>query len=209
MKKTLTFLMVLLTIPVLAQKNYIGIKSGINSTNVISNNFLDNLNYKQGFTSGLTYEYQFKNKFHLELNLIYCQYGFKEDHLFFTNGEIATKKYSYNYMSFPLKGGWLVGKHYKGFFNLGIVPSTLLKAELVAPTFSGEAINDLTDYVTKIDFAGLLEVGRNFTLNEQLIMFTSFIYQPSFTSITNEQYYPDSIAKHYALSLSVGLKYSL
>jgi hypothetical protein len=82
MRKIIAFLSVLCTIPAFGQNHVIGLKGGINWTNVISDNFLSDNEYRNGFVSGLTYEYEFKRKFQIGLDLVYSQKGFKNDIIF-------------------------------------------------------------------------------------------------------------------------------
>ena len=216
MRKIITLLIVLFTVPVFGQNHFIGLKGGINWTNVISDNFLSDNDYRNGFIGGLTYEYEFKKKFHLGLDLVYAQKGFKNDVIFTDEtgnpiGEKATSNFNYDYLSLPIKGGFSLGNNFAGFLNLGIVPSLLINAETIIPTFEnidGETF-DVTKNVTKFDFGGLIEIGGSYEFKERFLLFTSFAYQQSFTTITNEDYFPNGKAKHYGMTLLLGLKYAL
>ena len=87
----------------------------------------------------------------------------------------------------------------------------LINAETIIPTFEnidGETF-DVTDKVKKIDFGGLIEIGGSYKFKERFLLFTSFAYQQSFTTITNEDYFSNGKAKHYGMTLSIGLKYAL
>ena len=217
MRKTITFLILLFTIPVFGQNHFIGLKGGINWTNVISDNFLSNNDYRNGFVGGLTYEYDFKKKFHIGLDLVYSQKGFTNDIIFTDEygnptGEKATSEFNYDYLSFPIKGGLVLGNRISGFINLGLVPSLLIEAKTIEPAIkgiTGKKTYDVTDKVTKFDFGGLIEIGGSYKFKERFFLFTSFAYQQSFTTITNEDYFSNGKAKHYGMTLSIGLKYAL
>ena len=216
MRKIITVLILILTIPVFGQNHFIGLKGGINWTNVISDNFLSDNNYRNGFTSGLTYEYQFKQRFHFGFDLVYSKKGFKNDIVFTDEtgnpiGEKATSDFNYDYLSLPIKGGFSIGNNFAGFLNIGVIPSLLINAETIIPTFDnidGETF-DVTDLVTKFDLGGLIEIGGSYKLKERFLLFTSFIYQQSFTTITNSDYFSNGKAKHYGMTLSIGIKYAL
>ena len=216
MRKIITLLIVLFTVPVFGQNHFIGLKGGINRTNVISDNFLGDNDYRNGFIGGLTYEYEFKNKFHIGLDLVYAQKGFKNDIIFTDEignpiGEKATSDFNYDYLSLPIKGGFSIGNSFAGFLNIGVVPSLLINAETKIPTFEnidGE-IFDVTDKVTEFDFGGLIEIGGSYKFKERFLLFTSFAYQQSFMTITNKNYFSNGKAKHYGMTLSIGLKYAL
>ncbi len=204
MRKIITLLIVLFAVPVFGQNHFIGLKGGINWTNVIADNFLSDNDYRNGFVGGLTYEYEFKKKFHIGLDLVYAQKGFNNDIIFTDEngnpiGEKATSGFYYDYLSLPIKGGFSLGNNFAGFLNLGIVPSLLINAETIIPT----------DKVTKFDFGGLIEIGRSYKFKERFLLFTSVAYQQSFTVITNEDYFSNGKAKHYGMTLSIGLKYAL
>ncbi len=216
MRKIFTFLIILISIPVFGQNNFIGIKGGISWTNVNTDNFIHDNESRNGFAGGLTYEYEFKNNFHAELDLVYAQKGFKNNILFVDEtgnpiGKQGTIDFNYDYLTLPIKGGFSIGNNFAGFLNLGLVPSFLINAETVIPTFEnvdGES-SDVTDRATEFDFGGLIEIGASYKFHQQFLLFTSFAYQQSFMSITNENYFSDGEAKHYGMTLSIGFKYAL
>ena len=98
-------------------------QGGINWTNVISDNFLSDNDYRNGFIGGLTYEYEFKRNFHIGLDLVYTQKGFKHDIIFTDEtgnqiGDKTTSDFNYDYLSLPIKGGFSLGNNFAGFLNL-------------------------------------------------------------------------------------------
>ncbi len=216
MRKIITILIVLFTVPIFGQNHFIGLKGGINRTNVISDNFLSDNDYRNGFIVGLTYEYEFKNKFHIGLDLVYAQNGFKNDIIFTDEtgnpiGQKATSDFNYDYLSLPIKGGFSLGNNFAGFLNLGVIPSLLINAETIIPTYeniAGETF-DVTEKVTRFDIAGLIEIGGSYKFKERFLLFTSLAYQQSFTTITNEDYFSNGKAKNYGMTLSIGLRYAL
>jgi hypothetical protein len=217
MKITIQFLLVLSTFPAVGQNHYIGTKFGLNVTNVHLSNFtIDNEN-RIGFIGGLTYEYKFNSKLSFETDFLYSQKGFTKD-LFFTyntgtlTGEKTTTYFNYDYLSIPVKIGFGFGNKVSGFSKLGIVPSILINAKTIEGKIDGisdEHTYNLTEQVRRFDFSGLVEVGCNFKIHEQFLIFSSLAYQQSFTTITNDDYFSDSKIKHYGISVFVGLKYAL
>lgn len=205
------------TIPVFGQNHLIGLKGGINWTNVNSSNFISNNDNRTGFNGGLTYEYRFNNHFNLGIDFLYFQKGFTNDIIFtdengIPTGEKATSVFNYDYLSFPVKGGFFIGDKISGFVNLGLVPSILINAKTTEPEIVGfvnEKTTDVTDRVTKFDFGGLIEIGGSYKFGDKFLIFTSFAYQQSFTTITNTDYFSDSKIKHYGMTMSIGLKYIL
>lgn len=215
MRNIIAFLFMLSAIPVFGQNHYIGMKGGINLTNVISDDFFIGNGVRYGINGGLTYEYKLENKFNIGLDLVYAQKGFTEDLIFTdetgatTGGELAFK-YNYDYVSIPIKGGYSIGNNFEGFLNLGVVPSMLFKAQTISPAFPSlpGSTYDVSNSVTKFDLGGLIEIGGSYKFNE-FLFFTSVAYQQSFISFTNVNYFANSTARHHGMTLSLGLKYAL
>ncbi len=205
------------TISVFGQNHFAGLKTGVNLTNVHSSDFISNDGNRTGFSGGLTYEYLLNKRFNLGVDFLYCQKGFTSDMIFTdeTNnptGEKATFVYNYNYLSFPVKGGFLIGEKISGFVNFGIVPSFLINASHISPAIGNiidEDIINVTSDVKKLDFGGLVEIGGNYKIKDRYLIYTSVAYQQSFTTITNSDYWPDSEVKNYGITLSIGLKYAI
>jgi hypothetical protein len=217
MKNLIAILTILFSIPVFGQKQYLGLKGGMSWTNIISDNFSDKNDSRNGFTGGLTYEYEFMKNFHLELDFLYAQKGFRNDIIFTDQfgqptGEEYTTHYDYDYLSLPIKGSFSIGNKLSGFINVGIVSSYLIKASIRTPglnLFGFDADSDDIDKVNRFDFSGIAEVGGSYKLKERFLLFTSFSYQQSFTSITTENYFSNSDIRHYGMILSLGLKYAI
>jgi hypothetical protein len=217
MKKIFIALFLISSIPLFGQNHVIGLKGGINLTNVNSSIFKDNNDNRTGFNCGLTYEYRLKNNIYIGIDLLYFQKGFTDDMIFTDDtgnptGEKATFIYNYDYLSVPIKGGFLIGDKISGFVNLGVVPSILINAKTVEPAIEGitnENTIDLTDQVTKFDFGGLIEIGGSYQFKERFEIFSSFAYLQSFTTITNSDYFSGHKIKHYGMTMSIGLKYIL
>lgn len=217
MKSTIIILLLISPISVFGQNHFIGLKGGINWTNINSSDFLSNNDNRTGFNGGMTYELRLKNNFNFGVDLLYTQKGFTND-IIFTNetvnptGEKATIVFNYDYLTFPVKGGFLIGKRISGFVNLGIVPSLLIDAKTITPAFDNiieEEIFDVRNRVTKFDFGGMIEIGGNYKFKERFLLYISFAYQHSFTTITNSDYFAIGKVKHYGMTSSIGLKYAL
>lgn len=217
MRTILIVITSLFIFPVFGQNHFIGLKGGINWTNINSTMFLVNNNSRTGFNGGFTYQYFLNERFNIGGDLLYFQRGFTNDAMFtdeFGNpsGEKLTIKFDYDYLSVPLKGGMVLGDKFSGFANLGIVPAILIKASTKTPAIEGvqeESVVNFTDKVNRFDLAGLTEIGANYKLNTNLILSVSLEYQYSFTSLTNDNYFSNSKIHHYGMVMSFGLKYAL
>lgn len=221
MKKQLLFTLLTMTsLHLIGQNDWIGLKVGLNSTNT-SSDFISSTNYaKTGLSAGLTYEHACKGHLFFGADLIYNQRGFKDDIIFYTiegntTGERYTLKYHYNYLSVPLKLGLTFGEKLCGFTNFGVIPSLLVKANTISPTFDsnaqriGDETIDVTNRASKFDFAGLIEIGAAYRINERYVFAASFSYQRSLTTLTNSDYFANSTIKMHGMALNLGVKYAL
>lgn len=217
MKNLITVSLLLLSIPVIAQKQFIGLKGGPSWTNTFAEDFSVNNDSRIGFTGGLTYEYKFLNNFNLELDFLYAQKGFKNEVVFTDNlgqptGVVLTSHFDYDYLSLPIKGSFTFGEKLDGFVNIGIVPSFLMKATNRTPGFIIGGLSEsyeVTDNVNRFDFGGIAEIGGSYTIKEQFKLFLMFAYQQSFTSITNENYFSYAEIRHFGMIVSFGFKYAI
>ncbi len=213
MRKILAVVIVLFTTPVFGQNHFIGMQGGISWTNVISEDcFFTDTKNRIGIMYGVTYDYTFKNKFHFGIDLIYAQKGFRNEVSITDQYEYQHDleyESDYNYLSIPLKGGFLIGDNFSGFLYLGVVPSILMNAEALGQTIgSSPRTIDITDEVNEFDFGGLIELGASYKFKGRFMVFTSFAYQQSFMP-TKEKYFSNGDAKHYGMTSSFGLRYAL
>jgi len=208
------------TFKVAGQNHLVGVKGGINRTNITSRNFTDQNDYITTLFAGLTYEYLFKKHLLVGADLIYFQRGFTSDIVFTDDlgnptDEKYTIKFNYDYVSLPIKTGFNIGNEFYGFTNIGVIPSLLVDAKTISPTFNtdgmvtGNELFDATSRVTKFDFAGLAEIGGGYKFKNSYWLFTSFAYQHSFTTITNSEYFTNSKIRHNGMTITIGLKCAL
>jgi len=220
MKNIFIFILIISTLKVAGQNHFIGLNGGVNSTSITSSNFLSQIDSRLGMSAGLTYNYLVKKHFSVGTELIFNQRGFTNDIVFSDNlgnpsGEKHTTRFNYDYVSLPLKTGFNIGTNLYGFANVGVIPSLLLDAKTITPSFdtegkfTGNETFDVTNKVSKFDFAGQVEIGGGYKFKGRYWLFTSLSYQQSFTTITNSDYFANSKIKHYGTVLTVGLKYSL
>ncbi|MEQ8625241.1 MAG: porin family protein [Vicingaceae bacterium] len=213
MKSLLAFLILLTSIPLIAQNHFIGVQGGAAWTDVNGENFIPDNYARKGLMTGLKYEYQFKNNLQLGLDVLYNQKGFKSDILFTDNNGVAISKgeidFKFDYLSLPIKAGYTIGNDFKGFFNVAAVPSFLLRSEIENSLFdANNNLEDISDKFTKFDLAGMLELGGSYSLREQILLFMAFNYQYSFTSYTSDdEFFPVSEAYHYGFTAAIGIKY--
>lgn len=220
MKNVFLFILTITTLKIVGQNHFVGIKGGANKTNISSSNFTNQHNSRTGLSAGLSYEFLFKKRFSVGADLMYSQRGFT-DYIVFTDdfgnptGEKYAIKLNYNYISLPIKTGFNIGNKVYGFANIGVIPSFLVNAKTIVPTFdiekklTGNEVFDVTNQVAKFDFAGLAEIGGGYKFKNRYWLFSSFSYQHSFTTITNSNYFPNSKIRHYGMTLNLGLKYAL
>lgn len=219
MKNIVLLILTITTLKVAGQNHFVGLKGGANLTN-ISSTFVSQHDNRTGIYTGLTYDYLLKKHFSVSADLIYNQRGFTNDIIFTDDlgnptGEKYTTKFNYDYVSLPIKTGLNLGNKFYGYTNIGVIPSLLINAKTISPTFNvdgkvtGNETFDMTNKVTKFDFACLAEIGGGYKFKNRYWLYTSLAYQYSFTTITNSKYFANSTIRHYGISLTIGLKYAL
>lgn len=218
-RKLILFCVILVSLGVSGQVHYIGFQGGLNLSNISSDDEIDS-KFRNGFSSGLNYELVFPKKMTLGADLLYITQGYKNELIFRDElgnptGGNATFKDFYDYLSLPLKVGYITGNRIKGFAKIGINTAVLLRARMIMPTFdvqsqvSGEEIFNVTKSVKKLDFGGIIELGAGFKLNEKFEIMALAGYRHSFTSFSNQVYAERLTMKHYAINFSLGIKYKL
>ena len=220
MKKIIIVILTLTTLHVAGQNHLVGMKGSTNWTNISYGNIFIGSDYRNGLSGGLTYEYLFKPHFSLGADIIYDQRGVSNDFPILDNagnptGVNAKFKNNYDYLSIPFKTGYNIGKTFYSFANIGLIPSLLLNAEMVSDKIDadgkidGAEIIDLTNYVTKFDLAGLLEIGGGYKFKKGYWLYSSIGYQQSFTTFSNSEYFANSKIRHHGINITIGLKYAL
>ena len=155
MKKAIIIILTLISLNVVGQNHFIGMKGSINWTNISSNDIFSGTDYRTGLSGGLTYEYLFRTHLSLGVDLIYNQRGFNDNVTIMDNQGIPIgdkAKYKYDYVSIPFKTGYNIGNTFYSFANVGLIPSLLVNAKLVSyqieadgKTVSSE-VQDMTSY---------------------------------------------------------------
>ncbi|HAH22174.1 MAG TPA: hypothetical protein DCL77_00110 [Prolixibacteraceae bacterium] len=210
--------LILFSINVCGQVHSIGIQGGVNLSNCTSKIEFGDRAFKTGILSGFNYEYLYKSKYTLGADLLYSQLGFKNEVKFYDFQKNAYRssdlKFSYDYLSLPVKIGYTRGNHLKGFVKVGVCPSVLIDAKIRIHkddpniVLMGEE-TDLQHKVPKFDFGGLIEFGAAYELKNDLELFSSFTYRKSFTTISTVEHFRGAQMRHYLFSMEIGLKYKL
>ena len=219
MKKAIIIILTFTTLNVVGQNQLIGIKGSANLTNISSSDFLSETDYRAGFSGGLTYEYLFKKHITFGANIIYNQRGFttKMDYTDMIGYSIGSDKvkFSYDYLSIPITTGYNSGNKLYSFANIGLIPSILVDSKTSRTTIDTDGrilfseVIDMTNYVSKFDLAGLIEIGGGYKFKKEYWLFSSIGYQQSFTTITNSEYFANSKIRHNGIIFTIGIKYVL
>jgi hypothetical protein len=213
---TLSTLLVFSALKASAQTRVVGVTGGATWANV-SSDFAAKADHRLGITGGITYEHYLGQRFSVGAEAVYNQRGYA----FSTGtptGEKVTTKYRNNYLSIPVKVGFSnLNKEAKifSFVKVGAIPSLLLNAKVTTSTFdadgriSGATTAYVTDRASKVDLAGLAEIGGGYRVADRLWLTVSLAYQHSFTSISSAAYFEDIRIKHRGASLNAELKWAL
>jgi len=220
MRQILIFLFIFITSVALGQKHLIGIQGGLNFTNFTSKEGFANKSTKTGFIGGITYDLMLTKKYVLEIDVLYSQRGVNDQFSIIDDfgqyaGQVETEM-NYDYLSFPVKIGYELGNKLRVIPKIGIVPAAIIKAEITSPTFggnggivTGKETIDHKDYISKFDFGGIVEIGIETNLSENLIFCSNLNYKHSLTTFSNSDYFDGQDMRHYGFSIAVGIKYRL
>jgi len=210
MKKLLLFILLASSLVAVGQKHFIGVRGGVNLSNVNQEYSVINTSSEPGFSGGLTYDFHFKEHITMGADLLYFQNGFGLKTFYLsTQPATITDSFNYNYLSLPLKSGITVGNTFSGFLNLGLIPSVILNAKTTTSSSMGSETWDVTDSATKFDLAGLIEMGGSLLVHENIKAFISVEFRHSITSFKNYEYFPNNALRHYNTIFSFGIKYLL
>jgi hypothetical protein len=201
------------------QDNFIGIKGGYSLTNIATNAFAIH-ETQPGFSFGLTYDFVTKKNLLFGAEFLYEKRGYTNELIFTDNqGNPTGEKYSipihYIYFALPIKFGYSVGKKFFGFASIGVCPALLQKATVTYPTFNypeGTYKGDTTYFFSnpsEFDISGLAEIGCGYSITNRFTIATSFRYQYSFTSLTDENYFKNYYINNYGMTLRLGIKFNL
>lgn len=217
MKACIIVIALLLSYPIFSQDHFLGLKGGVNWTDIQMTNLPKNNDFRQGIHSGITYQYSLNKNYNIGVDFLYYQKGFSNkviftDELGNSTGEESILRFNYDYLSFPIKWGYEIGKKFSGFANLGIVPSYLISSNVITPEineFLKEETHYTTDKVNRFDLGAMIEMGAKYRILPHLLFTASFRYQHGITSITNEDYYKNSEIRHKGMRFSIGVMYAL
>lgn len=209
------------TLTATGQSHFIGAKGGYSWTNIATDAFAIHKT-QPGFSFGLTYDFVTGKKFSFSSELLYEKRGYTSEFIITNDqgnptGQMYSFSTHYNYFTVPVKFGYSVGNRFFGFAGIGVCPAVRLSATMTVPVFTingpylsyeGDSTMSLSN-PSKFDFGALTEIGCGYTITNSFTITTSFRYQYSFTSLTNENYFKDYYIKNYGMTLSVGMRYNL
>jgi len=220
MKKVTLITLIIFNLSSKGQNHLIGFQSSINFSKVTTDLFNTPTHFRTGMAIGITYDYTFKKYFTIGSDIIYNQLGFSNDIIFIDNlgfptGYKATIKYNYDYIKLPIRFGFNYGKTFYGFVDIGLTPSFLVNAKTFIPTIVTDYITfpktsiNMTKKVNLFDIGGAINIGGGYKFKERYWLYTSFGFQHSFMTISNNDYYAKSKLIHYNYALSIGFKYRI
>lgn len=219
MRPILIFLFILISSVAWGQKHFIGIQGGLNFTNFTSKESFENTSTKTGFIGGITYDFMLIEKYRIEVDILYSQRGVKDKFILTNdNGEYIGEQdneMNYDYLCIPIKFGCELDNKIRLIPKIGIVPAIAIKAEITSPVFddngmiTGKETIDHKDNISKFDLGGIVEIGIETDLFENLIFCSNLNYQHSLTTFSNSDYFDGQDMRHYGFLISVGMKYRL
>ncbi|MDR2145810.1 MAG: PorT family protein [Tannerella sp.] len=219
-KKIFLLLLTFTSITVNGQNHFWGVKSGVNYTNITAKNAFGDEDFRTGLIVGITYDYFFRKHFSIGADVVYNQRGSMPNIIYDDNsgsptGQKGIFKLNYDYVTVPLKVGYNYGTTFYRFANIGLTPSILVDAKTFIPsivpaeTVLPAEIHNVKNRVNQFDIGGFVEIGGGYKFQNRLWGFLSFSYQHSLTTFTNLDYFANIQARHYGISVNLGLKYAL
>jgi hypothetical protein len=235
MKKHLLLLTAFLSLTIAygqsIQTNFIGIKGGLNwmtTTLPHSDQYSEiEMQYKNGFAVGFTYEHVGQNSFSFSTAVLYDQRGYKYyerqhanngGYIIFYDyhgnliGDRILHEYRYKYLSIPLKIGFRFGKRLSVSMHAGLLPSLTVGATCISYywghwsgiTGTGELqfVGNKSTSASRLNLAGVASIGTDYKLKERVWLTMDFSYQHDITRI-------NSRIRLYGMTLNFGVKFSL
>jgi len=217
MKRIVIIVFILISSIAFGQNHFIGVQGGGSITNITAKEDFNDTGMRTGFSGGISYTLKFAEKYQFEINALYAQLGYTDDIILTDDiGAYLGKEkneFNYDYLSTPLKIGYEMGNKIRIIPRIGIVPSLLLNAKTIVPFFdsNGNIVShktlDVKDDVSKFDFSGLIELGFENRLSDNILFCLDFNYKHSITSFSNTDYFEGLNMRHYGFSVAAGVKY--
>ncbi len=220
--------MLFLTTFIYTQNQFVGIRSGVNLTDVrVNENLTGDYYVKPGLLVGGSYQFVFTNQLNLGVDLLYAQRGFLTDLLatYSVEGDslplnVIYKRelrHHYNYFNVPLKIGYSMGNKWKGFATIGICPAFLINAKEITPFFEqsstepfGAAVIYETKKVKAFDLSAQVELGGSVSLKEDKYrLFTSIGFQTGLLGFSKSGYNVGYDYVHFGYNITAGLNYAI
>jgi len=209
-------ILIFLTFLTFGQKQLIGISGGLIYSNVnINPELFKEKTIKQEWTVNVNYERFLSEKISIETGLQYERKGFVDN--FIVTDEFGTEimneelPFLYEYASIPISLKYTVGNRLKSFGQIGVIPSYFIKGEIEYPEIMKPAIPDppLNEKVNRFDLGIFVGMGISYQIIERVEVNVNGLFNHSFVSMTNEQFYKDYEMYNYFYNINFGLKYYL
>ncbi|MDR1181041.1 MAG: PorT family protein [Bacteroidales bacterium] len=210
MRKIIIITLTLIAIKTYGQNHYLGVDAGLHFAGMASKDFKPS--FKTAFAGGLTYEYFFSKHISVGAGAVYSMSGFSTKNPIDSAGRKS--KTNFDYLTIPLKFGFVLGDKFFGFVKVGLIPAILIQAKEVVPQYNnGEFIENETTYLTnkvrKMDIGGVIELGGGYNVSERCKIKLSLAYHHSFSSVTTDNYYSKTTMRNRGINLSLGLSWAL
>lgn len=200
-----------------AQHTYIGLRAGFVQSSSWDENPNTQTQFLNGISTGITVEKSFLKVFRLGADVLYNQRGYSNvENVGSPNSMLkllpVENTYS-DYVAVPVKLGFCFGR--KTFITsyFGAVVSYQLNAYQIQFKYDDmlNTVNQVYKSVnqTKLDLSWLGELGLGYNLTKRLSVLVSASYQPSFSSITNQDYLDIWHVKLYSYSINFGIKFKI
>lgn len=218
MRNTLFILLCLVASSMVqAQNSWVGVTCGINNAYVTDKNTFKDKIGKNGLAIGITYQYNFKKKFAVGVDVLYSQKGFGN---YFILGDpldpvlggsgsgkpggIGIVYFQYDYITVPVSFSYTIGSKFFMFTAIALAPSYLVNAKMYVDNEADKPT--YTNNANKFELSGQVELGAGYRFKKKIDLYVSLARFQSFNGVSNSNYYPFSEITNYGYNASIGIR---
>jgi hypothetical protein len=182
----------LLTSTIVGAQNFIGLKSGLNISNVATDiDFKPDWRFR--YSGGATFEHFFNSTWSVEVDLLYSQRGYKS-HIQISQGpngpsDLYTAWTAFNYLTLPVKASVYLGTKKVFFISAGVVPGVYTDGNVRSdyPPQKGKVKID-SDMMSKFDLSLQFETGVCYPITDKYSVYGSLAFLKGMTSLSPDGY---------------------
>lgn len=197
-----------------AQNHLLGVTCGINNSYVTDKNTFKDKIGKNGLAAGITYQYNFKKKFAVGVDVLFSQKGFGNYYVLgdgldpITGGNGMAESnliyFQYDYITIPISFSYTIGSKVFMFTAIALAPSYLVNAKMYADNEADKP--SYNNNANKFELSGQVELGAGYRFRKKIDLYVSLARFQSFNGVSSSNYYPFSETTNYGYNASIGIR---